>query len=110
MAGTNSAWPEWSQDGVFSWEKRCGQAGKDGVARDLWVAHSHAELASLLQPPPSECVGLPAATETAEPSGCLQSADGPRTLERKQSLHSFPCSCVNSFRKEFISANPLPVT
>lgn len=19
MAGTNSAWPEWSQDGVFSW-------------------------------------------------------------------------------------------
>ena len=80
------------------------------MARDLWVAHSHSELASLLQPPPSERVGLPAATETAGPSGHLQSADGPRTLERKQSLHSFPYSCVNSFRKEFLSANPLPDT
>lgn len=111
MTGTNSAWPERSQDGVFSWWKSCGQAGKDGVARDqVSRPQSRGPRVSATAHPPSECVGLPAATETAGPSGCLQSADCPRTLERKQRLHSFPDSCVKSFRKEFLSANPLPDT
>ena len=90
-------------------QERMGWAGIRRPAKSVCGPQSRETRVSATARSVRVC-GPPRSQRDSRPSGCLQPADCPRTLKRKQSLHSFPYSCVNSFRKEFLSANPMPDT